>query len=518
MKLLWLLLASPFIKTMAMTNIVSESPNRLPMSLSTVIADLEAEGHQNALQTACLVTSRSVTQRETQDLLKRLLQVPEAPSSKSKVVATGHGLALATPHSLEEVVQSCVACQGLVVFFASSVDLSRGEGLMDALAPAMERLQQFDASAGSTNTNKPCLVVVYDDQTLGQAATKSKLEAAVAQLGHTSTSSQLDDVFTGGVLYVTAAEVSQSVTSHTTTPEHAMALVARVVAEDSNLLGLLGTTESPGQAAHKIAQGSPSEWAAARALEPLKRAALQEALQQVQDATLQNTKLVPAFGALVDAVLGQAKDAFATSTTTCGKSALSTTVGKELAASLSQELISEWRDVLETQLQLLEAASFASFQQSLGQLRLGPTLPQQMADAAQTAARDFGHLAQPLVPKTTKGAWKARIQIAQTAFQHRLQVFCQDRLEAAEASGQFKPVPRKGVTIGMHWLLPKPFGNDYRQEPWQVHANDNLVYVPRRSTKVTEVPEQNVVTGGGEGDWRDAVVPSPAGKDMLYMQ
>jgi len=100
--------------------------------------------------------------------------------------------------------------------------------------------------------------------------------------------------------------------------------------------------------------------------------------------------------------------------------------------------------------------------------------------------------------------------------QTKLTDFCQSRLEAAEASGQFRPVPRKGVTIGMHWLLPKPFGNDYRQEPWMVHATDNLVYVPRRSTKVTDVPAEDVM--GGSGDWRDQVVPSPAGRDMLYMQ
>ena len=30
----------------------------------------------------------------------------------------------------------------------------------------------------------------------------------------------------------------------------------------------------------------------------------------------------------------------------------------------------------------------------------------------------------------------------------------------------------------MHWLLPKPFSNeDFRQEPWMVHATNNMVHV-----------------------------------------
>jgi hypothetical protein len=67
--------------------------------------------------------------------------------------------------------------------------------------------------------------------------------------------------------------------------------------------------------------------------------------------------------------------------------------------------------------------------------------------------------------------------------------------------------------LGFHWLLPKPFGNDYRQEPWMVHATDNMVYVPK--DKITDVTPEDVKSGG---DWRRKIVPSPAGNDMIYMQ
>ena len=101
---------------------------------------------------------------------------------------------------------------------------------------------------------------------------------------------------------------------------------------------------------------------------------------------------------------------------------------------------------------------------------------------------------------------------AKAIYQSRLQEFCSQRLLAARAGGQFKPVPRKGVTIGMHWLLPKPFGNDYRQEPWMVQATDNLVYIPQ--DKITDVSPEDVASG----DWRSKVVPSPTGNEMIYMQ
>jgi hypothetical protein len=48
-------------------------------------------------------------------------------------------------------------------------------------------------------------------------------------------------------------------------------------------------------------------------------------------------------------------------------------------------------------------------------------------------------------------------------------------LYAARADGKFKPLPRKVFTLGLHWLLTKSFGNDYRQEPWMIHTNDDLM-------------------------------------------
>merc|ERR1712008_371823 len=86
------------------------------------------------------------------------------------------------------------------------------------------------------------------------------------------------------------------------------------------------------------------------------------------------------------------------------------------------------------------------------------------------------------------------------------------RMRTARADGKFKPVPRKGYTIGLHWLLPKPFGNDFRMEPWQVHTKDSLAYIPK--DKITDVAEEEVRTG----DWKDSIVPAPTGQEMIYFK
>ena len=85
-------------------------------------------------------------------------------------------------------------------------------------------------------------------------------------------------------------------------------------------------------------------------------------------------------------------------------------------------------------------------------------------------------------------------------------------VEAAKASGQFKPVPRKGVTVGMHWLLPKPFGNDYQQEPNLTRSADDLVYAPVDG--LTDVSGSEIRSG----DWRRGVVLAPSGAEMLYLK
>lgn len=137
-----------------------------------------------------------------------------------------------------------------------------------------------------------------------------------------------------------------------------------------------------------------------------------------------------------------------------------------------------------------------------------------MREAADSSVREFGSAVKKLravKSATSYGSWMSNAdQIA--ALRNQLAEHNAERLKAARASGQFKPVPRKGVTVGFHWLLPKPFGNDYRQEPHATHTADDLVYAPVDG--ITDVSGSEIRTG----DWRQGVIPAPCSGEMMYLK
>mmetsp|Transcript_17475 Transcript_17475/g.22680 ORF Transcript_17475/g.22680 Transcript_17475/m.22680 type:complete len:151 (-) Transcript_17475:24-476(-) len=147
------------------------------------------------------------------------------------------------------------------------------------------------------------------------------------------------------------------------------------------------------------------------------------------------------------------------------------------------------------------------FKTGLSKLLIGPNLANDMQTVATNTIQSFTKAANKL-----KSDNKADVSPSVQMFGRTIQELVDTRLLNARASGKFKPLPRKGVTVGFHWLLPKPFGNDYRQEPWNVHASSDLVHVP--SPLMSDVNPSSVQTG----DWRTNIVPSPVGNDLVYMQ
>jgi hypothetical protein len=249
---------------------------------------------------------------------------------------------------------------------------------------------------------------------------------------------------------------------------------------------------------------SPANLAAARNLGPLARRILADLTKNVETACEQG--LVPNFGELCDAAFQRAD------VDTSASSGASSSVGQRIRQNLKSDLDAALSDLFAEQLQTLQLSHFEEFKRDLSKLLVSPTLRNDMETKARQSIAAFGKAAQKLVPKkkVTSDLWK--IAPTKSAYAQQLHEYVQNRIQAAQASGKFRPLPRKGVTVGLHWLLPKPFGNDFRQEPWMVHATDNMVYIPR--DKITDVNPEDVATG----DWRDKIVPSPAGNDMLYMQ
>ena len=446
------------------------------MSLSTVISDLEAEG-VNELGTACFLTSHGVTQGEKAGFFG-----VEDVSTTSFGTDSGICMALSPP-SIPEVASTAVACGGKIVYYPNEDDLSRGEGLFDSLGPAMERI----LNEGMTSSSS--LIVVSSDP----ATTKTQLEeAAVDVLGNLVSPSAkkialLEDVFSE-VKYVKTVDEAMALLATTEEPSQAQATIASTVASDFWQTTPISISSSM----------SAKDLAAARQLGPAARKALDTAVETIK--TMVAGSVVPNFGELCDAATKRALEELDGASS---PALASSTTGKQIRANLKEEIAANLADLCESQLEMLKAACFDEFKQNLSKLRISPNLASDMQEVVSKSVASFAEKSKKMPVSNAN---------AKASFKAQLQEFCSERLLAARASGQFKPVPRKGVTIGLHWLLPKPFGNDFRQEPWMVHATDNLVYVP--PDKITDVSPEEVAAG----DWRNKIVPCPAGNEMLYMQ
>lgn len=535
------------------SHIVSGSNSRLPMSLSSVINDLEAEG-ASRVTTFAFLTSRGITQSQRSKLLSSLFGISGEGDHDKEVVdgvttafgkkmgeehdtdeddqddEDGHelatpsiGIAVANPlpnAAVNEVAATVQACGGNIVFVASLQDLERGEGLFDKLAPAVERILnqekdkvQDDGSSTTTSEGRRTLVVVVEGATTQQDLldAKAKFENAAASVlanivqpdpSRRATTLQL--VF-DSVEYVASSgpvdELLEDI-GFACDPSTAASNVAKSVYQDAN-------TQTTVAGLH----GSPLDLAAARKLLPLSRKALENCVAVVRQNASNNQGemiLVKEFGSLCDAAV---KSAMKTFDEEAGSKLLErSSVGKRIRRELVEEMYTDLEKMYEEQLQLLHAAAFESFRASLSQLRISPNLASDMEKVAAKAVKLFSDTAKTLRAKKVQSVGWAKADVHTSKLKRELKEYIALRLQTARADGKFRPVPRKGVTMGFHWLLPKPFGNDYRLEPWEVHAKDDLIYVPK--DKITDVRKEDVLTG----DWRDSIVPCPTANEMMYLK
>ena len=544
------LIAVLFAPTAQASHIVSGSTSRLPMSLSSVINDLEAEG-ASRITTVAFLSSRGITKSKRSTLLKNLFGISddgdealedgttafgkrmgEEEEDQDEEEGEGDGedemeeegderigIAVANPlpgASVNEVAATVQACGGNILYVVSSDDLLRGEGLFDKLAPALERiLNQVDDTEeeeemdDAVNEKKiKNLVVVVEGATTAEdlMAAKSKLENAAAtvlsrivQPDSNNIVTTLQQVFDSVEFVVSSGPVDELLEDigGFCDPSEATANVANAVFQDasSQTPTLAGLSESP------------LDLAAARKLLPLSRQALAECVSSVQENT--GGELVNDFGALCDAAVKVAMDNFDEK---AGEKLLNgSTIAKHIRSDLYEQMYSELGSIYDEQLSLLYTLSFDLFKSDLSKLRLGPTLPSDMKGVADKSVKAFADASKHLYAKKAKTVSWAKADDSISNFRKELKEFITLRLQKARAQGKFKTIPR-GVTLGFHWLLPKPFGNDYRQEPWQVHAKDDLVYTPK--DKITDVRKEDVLSG----DWRENIVPCPTANEMMYLK
>lgn len=532
----------------ATSHVVSGSTSRLPMGLSEVITDLEAEG-AGRISTCAFMSSRSVPRARRSALFRSLFGVAgdgdedhqvedgsttafgkrmgedgsaAAASDDDDEEESGVGVVVANTcgrRSVAEVAASVQACGGSVVYVADSNDLDRGEGLFDILAPAVERYLASCADDGEGELGslgqaerKSALIVVLEGASASEMAkARSKFETAAAVMLSSIVQPEgkrckaLAEVF-DRVEYVPSTvavhELLCEMGGSGTDPATAASAVSSAVTD----LEKSGTAASCGLA-------KPVDLAAARRLGDASHEALKFVMSTVEQATTAedgSAQLVPDFGALCDATVKRAMEDFDAQ---AGSLTKKSAVAKRIRHDLLEEIYAELADLYDIQLKELRSATFLSFRKGLSGLRLGPNLPDEMNRVVTESVAAFVSQAKKLRAhgRGVSLSWPAS-DAAASDFRRELKEFSTDRLNKARVEGKFRPAPRKGVAIGLHWLLPKPFGNDYRQEPWNVHAKDNLVYTP--PDKITDVSKADVKTG----DWRKSVVPNPTGSEMIYLQ
>lgn len=470
--------------------------------LAQVIAGMAAEGCEE-LTTACVLGSRSMTTTERAAVSQQLVGGDDGRDDDDDVVARGsaeRALAVAQPGTgTADIAAATVAADGNVVYCPSRVDLERGEGLFTSLAAAMEVIVRRDLRDHAS------LLVVADDPVAARPVLRSAVERVLSAFrGHGDTAIHaLEDVF-ATVRYVTPDEAVRILTSQERRGS---------ASEAASRVAIASKSSSSSSSSHKTTASSSSwsatELAATRILGPVSRAVVTDTVttvrRQCRDQDNDDTpRRVTDFGQLARAAMQTAVERLLKAAPSSSRTV------SQIQASLRAELEFRLQPEFEQQVQLLSEDTFQAFRKELSKLIVGPNLAADMENVVREHMTSFAKQAKRLVAPGI-ASWSPRA--AHAALQSRLRDTVTRRLSAARAAGKFRPSPRRGVTIGLHWLLPKPFGNDYRQEPWSVHASDNLVYVP--PGKVTEVSPQTVADGG---DWRSQIVPSPVGNDMVFMQ
>lgn len=165
------------------------------------------------------------------------------------------------------------------------------------------------------------------------------------------------------------------------------------------------------------------------------------------------------------------------------------------------------------QVSALADEEFQLFKQSLSSLKINSQLEANLSEAVKTSTKSFATalaLMSPSISAICPDSYHA--SGATRTFKASLKEFMESRLVAARASGSYTPVPRKPVSFGLHWLLPKPFGDtagDFRQSEKQ--DPNNLIYTPK--TKRSEVDKNDVAQGR---DWRSKVSSPSADSSIVF--
>ena len=534
-------------------------------SISNVVRDLQKyQQEQNTsdqVVLSCFITSRSVTAKQRKLVIDDILQIGPANVDGTdrptiqRAIATSDGMVFLQPSTVAEAVQlvssssSSVASNEnsgtqymihRVLYYPDPIDLQRGEGLTDTFGPVLESLLQRPTSSSSSTT--PPLIQVLIPNGMESSVVQTKIEAAILELLPYWTIHQHDknhvdsthwrDWIRSNIIYTVPQSVMETPLPNSVNPSSSSDVLARLRASSSS--------SSPRHASHHLVE-QPQQWTASNRLRPVAQQQYQNIVSALQltcfnnaDTTTVTTtnntkkktdamKFVPNFGELCDAIVTKEMALWYgdnSSNDAIDLASRKSIVGRQICEKLYDDIFMYVvSNIYTEQISKVQKICFDAFKRDLSKLVVSPNLPTDMNRIGQASISTLVTDTVRLIPKTSFVSHQhvsyltSYAASVQRMYVRKVLDYIQNRILMAQASGKFRPVPRKGITIGMHYLLPKPFGNDYRQEPSMIHATDQMVYVPPRA-KLSDVSTEQI----SSGDWKNSIVPHPPGNDMLYMQ
>ena len=173
----------------------------------------------------------------------------------------------------------------------------------------------------------------------------------------------------------------------------------------------------------------------------------------------------------------------------------------------------------------LKSEEFALFKKKLSALRVTPNLKSDIDRVCAEAVRAERRASLAMTPSASPGAPGADdfdgVDVVPSAtppldslrracdddFREMVADFAGTKMAAAKASGAFVPFPRRGVALGIHWLLPKPFADEMKDERQRQSSFDpeKFIYTPKG--KSVEVDKREVL---GRQDWMSRLTERPA--------
>jgi Root hair defective 3 GTP-binding protein (RHD3) len=366
-----------------------------------------------------------------------------------------------------------VATSDVVIYNVFLHDLARSSlGILSELQPAMEEVLSLRAAGllSADQQHKTLMIAVrdYDESEISEADVESAVTAKLRSMWAAAVKpQQASDKAAGAANFDDYFRVSFCFLPHYTLSSQSYAksadslraavvasgvrgsaadLAARYKAVSSHI----GTAAAaPGQKEMTAAYTAKS--AAAACLSSYKSLA-STLLQSMQE-------LDPEFGTRVDSIISDVLAQYDAAVAAGG--AGSSGIVSKKRAELQRAMVRDVQVHYARQLNLLQMAAITKFDKNPSTLRVSPAFVKDVAAAVKEAVAYYDEAVKGLkskhVPALHAAERKELLNTLRSAASERLQLA---KLQGATLSSKGG---RKTVGVGLHWLLPQPFGTDVKQ-------------------------------------------------------